>query len=113
MKRGKYKLAIRRRWTKLTMYLIFFFICFISLLFYLGMGVITRKIEKLQRFLLGTFYNYGYFLACHPIWFLVVPMIVCAALSVGILTLNPEVDSGQYPCLTSNVLISDFDGVNF
>ncbi|KAK3767199.1 hypothetical protein RRG08_018069 [Elysia crispata] len=79
--------------------------CFI----FFRMGVITRKIEKLQRFLLGTFYNYGYFLACHPIWFLVVPMIVCAALSVGILTLNPEVDSEALYAPMNSRAIQDRD----
>ncbi|GFN74615.1 patched domain-containing protein 3 [Plakobranchus ocellatus] len=57
------------------------------------MSAITRALENFQRGLLQVFYKYGYFLACHPYWFLIVPTIVCGALSVGILTVHPESDS--------------------
>ncbi|XP_059176699.1 patched domain-containing protein 3-like [Physella acuta] len=45
-----------------------------------------------HRLLLRGFYNYGYFLAKHPIWFLVIPAVVCAGLAVGFIRYDPEND---------------------
>ncbi|GFR62708.1 patched domain-containing protein 3 [Elysia marginata] len=75
------------------------------------MGKIARTIESFQRFLLGAFYRYGYFLACHPFWFLVVPTIVCGALSAGILMMDPESDSEVLYAPMKSRAIKDRDTV--
>ncbi|BFZ24035.1 hypothetical protein BsWGS_27076 [Bradybaena similaris] len=43
-----------------------------------------------QRAILTWFYNYGYFLAEHPLYFLIIPVLICGGLGYGLTTLEPK-----------------------
>ncbi|XP_055884884.1 patched domain-containing protein 3-like isoform X1 [Biomphalaria glabrata] len=45
-----------------------------------------------HRFFLRCFYHYGYFLASHPAWFLILPIVMCTVLAVGFIKYSPERD---------------------
>ncbi|KAH9515398.1 hypothetical protein Btru_014364, partial [Bulinus truncatus] len=45
-----------------------------------------------HRLLLRGFYHYGYFLAKHPLWFLILPVVMCVVFAVGFVKYNPERD---------------------
>ncbi|KAH9515406.1 hypothetical protein Btru_014375 [Bulinus truncatus] len=45
-----------------------------------------------HRLLLRGFYHYGYFLAKHPLWFLIIPVVMCVVFAVGFVKYNPERD---------------------
>ncbi|CAG5117284.1 unnamed protein product [Candidula unifasciata] len=45
-----------------------------------------------QRAILNWFYRYGFFLAKHPFWFLIIPIVICVALAGGFAFLDHNED---------------------
>ncbi|BFY99214.1 hypothetical protein BsWGS_02254 [Bradybaena similaris] len=43
---------------------------------------------KTHRSILNWFYDYGYYLATHPLYFLITPLVICGLLSLGLLNIK-------------------------
>ncbi|CAL1535424.1 unnamed protein product, partial [Lymnaea stagnalis] len=68
-----------------------------------------RCIWNCHRAILRGFYHYGYFLASHPTWFLVLPVVICLGLAVGFINYNPETNIEELYAPINSRAVKDRD----